>query len=57
MNYKKHLQRNILWLLAIKLLALMLIQQIFFSDRHRVTVDDEQVEHRFFVGKSIYEEK
>ena len=57
MNYKKSLRKNIVWLLAIKLLALVLIHQLFFGTKHRVRVDAEQVENKFFVSQSMYGEK
>jgi hypothetical protein len=56
-NYKKSLRKNIVWLLAIKLLALVLMHQLFFGAKHRVGVNAEQVENKFFASQIMYGEK
>jgi hypothetical protein len=52
-SMRSSLFRSLTWLLAIKLVALLVLYWLFFGPTHRVHVDEQQIESKLFDPKSV----
>lgn len=51
-GWKRWLRRKIVWLLAFKLAALLILWMLFFSPAHRASVDSEVMSKRLAPAKA-----